>query len=57
MGIHPTNFEWTLAPGEIHCPEVVMVYSDKGIANDRTFHDLYRNHLIRGKYKDRKGLF
>ena len=56
MGIHPTNFEWTLAPGEeFTAPEVVMVYSDKGIGKmTRTFHDLYRNHLIRGKYKDRK---
>ena len=32
-----------------------MVYSNKGIGKmTRTFHDLYRNHLIRGKYKDKK---
>lgn len=56
MGIHPANFEWTLAPGEeFIAPEVVMVYSDSGIGKmTRTFHDLYRNHLIRGKYRDRK---
>lgn len=56
MGIHPASFEWTLAPGEeFTAPEVVMVYSDQGIGKmTRTFHDLYRNHLIRGMYRDRK---
>lgn len=56
MGINPTNFEWTLEPGEeFTAPEVVMVYSDEGIGKmTRTFHDLYRNHLIRGRFKDRK---
>jgi len=56
MGIHPANFEWNLAPGEeFIAPEVVMVYSDSGIGKmTRTFHDLYRNHLIRGRYRDRK---
>lgn len=56
MGINPTNFEWNLEAGEIFtAPEVVMVYSNKGIGQmSRTFHDLYRNHLIRGEYKDKK---
>lgn len=56
MGINPTNFEWNLGAGETFtAPEVVMVYSNKGIGQmSRTFHDLYRNHLIRGEYKDRK---
>ena len=32
-----------------------MVYSNEGIGKmTRTFHDLYRNNLIRGKYKDKK---
>ncbi|HHX61117.1 MAG TPA: alpha-galactosidase [Epulopiscium sp.] len=56
MGIHPTDFKWQLKPDqEFIAPEVVMVYSDAGIGKmTRTFHDLYRNHLIRGKYKDKK---
>ena len=32
-----------------------MVYSNEGIGKmTRTFHDLYRNHLIRGKFKYKK---
>ncbi len=56
MGIHPDGFEWTLAPGEsFTAPEVVCVYSDRGLgAMTRTFHDLYRNHLIRSPYLHRK---
>ena len=55
MGINPDGFRWKLASGEFFtAPEVVMVYSDEGIGGmSRTFHDLYRNHLIRGKYRDR----
>lgn len=54
MGINPYDFDWKLEPNaEFEAPEVVMVYSDEGIGKmSRTFHDLYRNHLIRGKYKD-----
>ncbi len=56
MGIHQADFEWELKTGEIFtAPEVVMVYSSKGIGQmTRTFHDLYRNHLIRGEYKNKK---
>jgi len=56
MGINPTDFSWLLEPNkEFIAPEVVMVYSNEGIGKmTRTFHDLYRNHLIRGKYKDKK---
>lgn len=56
MGIHPENFKWKLEPGmEFTAPEVIMVYSDEGIGKmTRTYHDFYRNHLIRSKYKDRK---
>lgn len=56
MGINPENFSWTLKSGEqFICPEVVMVYSDAGLGKmTRTFHDLYRSHLIRGEYKDKK---
>jgi len=56
MGINPIDFSWLLeSDEEFTAPEVVMVYSDEGIGKmTRTFHDLYRNHLIRGKYKDKK---
>lgn len=56
MGIHPQDFCWKLEPGEsFQAPEVVCVYSAEGIGGmTRTFHDLYRRHLIRGKYKSTK---
>lgn len=56
MGINPEDFGWNLEPDEeFTAPEVVMVYSNEGIGKmSRTFHDLYRNHLIRGEYKDKK---
>ena len=56
MGIHPQDFCWKLEPGEaFQAPEVICVYSAEGIGGmSRTFHDLYRRHLIRGEYKDKK---
>ena len=56
MGINPEGFCWRLKPGEaFEAPEVVIVYSSEGIGGmSRTFHDVYRNHLIRGEYKDKK---
>lgn len=56
MGIHPEGFTWKLDPGEIFtAPEVVMVYSAEGLGKmTRTFHDLYRNHLIRSAYLHKK---
>lgn len=56
MGIHPHNFCWKLEAGEnFQAPEVICVYSAEGIGGmTRCFHDLYRNHLIRGEYKDKK---
>ncbi len=56
MGIHPEGFKWMLLPGEeFQAPEVVMTYSAEGLGRmTRTFHDFYRNHLIRGEYKDKK---
>ena len=55
MGINPFDFSWLLRPEEdLTAPEMVMVYSDCGIgAMSRTFHDLYRGHLIRGQWRDR----
>ena len=56
MGINHFDFNWLLESGaEFTAPEVVMVYSSNGIgAMSRTFHDLYREHLIRGEYKDKR---
>ena len=56
MGINPFDFSWKLEAGaEFTAPECVMVYSSKGIGEmSRTFHDLYRKHLIRGEYKDKR---
>ncbi len=56
MGINHFDFNWLLEPSEtFSAPEVIMVYSSEGIGNmSRTFHDLYRNHLIRGEYKNKR---
>ena len=56
IGINPFDFAWQLNPGETFtAPEAVLVYSDEGLGKmTRTFHDFYRNHLIRGEYKDKK---
>ena len=53
-GIHLEGFSWKLAPGEVfYAPEAVMTYSDQGLGRmSRNFHDLYRKHLIRGKYRN-----
>ncbi|AEF18044.1 Alpha-galactosidase [Thermoanaerobacterium xylanolyticum LX-11] len=54
MGIHPFNFGWILDSGEsFQTPEAVMVYSDKGLNGmSQIFHKLYRNRLVRGKFRD-----
>ncbi|WP_088044289.1 alpha-galactosidase [Bacillus sp. EAC] len=54
MGIHPFRFTWKLAKNEhFQSPEVVMVYSNSGLNGmSQTYHDLYRNHLIRGNWKN-----
>lgn len=50
IGINPEDFAWELAPGDSFCtPEAVLAYSSAGLGGmTRTFHDLYRSHLIRG---------
>ncbi len=55
MGIHPDYFRWKLEPGaSFQAPETVLVYSGQGLgAMTHTFHDLYRNHLIRSSYKEK----
>ena len=56
IGINPEDFEWELTPGaEFVAPEAVLVFSDSGLgAMSRAFHDLFRNHLIRSRWRDRK---
>lgn len=54
MGINPFDFSWLLEPGEqFQAPEVICVYSRDGLgALSRSFHDLYRSRLARGRYRD-----
>lgn len=56
MGIHPERFCWKLEPSEeFQAPEAVMVYSSEGLGKmTRTFHDLYRNNLIRSSWRDKQ---
>ena len=56
MGIHPENFVWKLEQGEsFAAPEVVMTYSSEGLSGmTHHYHDMYRGHLIRGEYRDKK---
>ena len=53
MGINDKNFSWELGgEQEFYTPQAVMTYSDKGLNSmSHAFHDLYREHLIRSKYK------
>ena len=55
MGINPFDFKWLLEGGEeFQTPEVVMIYSDKGLNGmSHIYHDLYRNRLIRGVWRDK----
>lgn len=56
MGINSFDFNWLLKKDEeFITPEVVMVYSANGIGEmSRTYHDLYRTRLARGKYRDKE---
>ena len=54
MGIHPHCFSWELENNEsFQTPEVVMVYSDKGLnAMSQAYHQIYQKRLARGLYRD-----
>lgn len=56
LGISPYHFRWKLETGEsFQAPEVVLVYSACGLGHmSRTLHDLYRNHLIRSPWRNKK---
>jgi alpha-galactosidase len=53
-GIGATHFRWQLQPqATFQTPEMVMVYSAEGLnAMSQTFHQLYRQHLARGRYRN-----
>lgn len=53
IGINPYDFSWKLEPEKsFQTPEVVMTFSNEGLGGmSRKFHNFYREHLIRGKYK------
>lgn len=56
IGINPFDFSWTLESNEeFQCPEVVMVYSKDGLTGmTHIYHDLYRERLCRGTYRDKE---
>lgn len=56
MGVSDYDFSWKLGPGEaFQAPEVLLVYSSEGFGGmSRTFHDLFRTHLIRSPYLHKK---
>lgn len=55
MGIHPQNFAWNLNSNDtFYTPEVVLVYSDKGLNYmSQVYHDLYGRRLAHGYWRDR----
>ena len=55
IGINPFDFTWNLESGqEFQAPEVVMVYSPNGLTGmSHIYHDLYRERLCRGIYRDK----
>ncbi len=55
-GINPVDFTWRLEHGETFAsPEVVIAISGDGIGKmSRTYHRLYRKHLCRGEWRDKK---
>ena len=56
IGINPFDFTWNLeANQEFQTPEVVMVYSPNGLTGmSHIYHDLYRERLARGSYRDKE---
>ncbi len=56
MGIHDDQFGWMLSCKEaFQAPEVILTYSGEGLGKmSRSFHDFYRNHMIRSSYNHQK---
>lgn len=55
IGISPQCFSWTLQQDEcFYTPQAVLTFSSNGINKmSQSFHELYKNHLIRSSYKDK----
>ena len=53
LGINPFEFEWKLEKGaSFQTPEAVTVYSSQGLnCMSRTFHDLFRNNLMKSEWR------
>ena len=53
MGINDECFSWKLnADQSFYTPQAVLTFSNSGLNRmSHTFHDLYRDHLIRSPYK------
>ncbi len=56
LGIHPQEFCWKLEQGQtFYAPEAVQTCTREGLGGmSRTLHDLYRKHLIRSPYRNKK---
>jgi len=56
IGINPFDFNWRLEAGEVfQAPEAVLVHSHEGIGGmSRRFHDIYRERLARGEFRDKE---
>jgi alpha-galactosidase len=56
IGINPFQFTWKLHPKEsFQTPEAVLVYSANGLNEmSQSFHELYRNRLARGEWRDKE---
>ncbi len=55
LGIEPETFAWRLEPGAAFTtPEAIVAYSATGLgALSDAFHELYRDRLVRGTWRDR----
>lgn len=53
MGINPEYFRWKLnAKESFYTPQAVLTYSNTGLNGmSHSYHELYREHLIRSPYK------
>ena len=56
LGISGEDFCWNLRGGEeFQAPEALLTFSDEGFGKmSRSFHDFYRNHMIRSPYLHKK---
>ena len=56
LGIHPQEFCWKLEQGQtFYAPEAVQTCTREGLGGmSRTLHDLYRKHLLRSPYRNKK---